>query len=61
MNINLRETAEKYFYEWEEKSYPYGSLLSDSHRTAFMLGFTHGYKFLNDNGEKADDSLLRTL
>jgi len=62
MNTDLKTIANNVFYDIEAKSYPNGgSPYSDSHRIAFVLGFMYGYRFLNDNGEKHEDNLLRSL
>ena len=62
MNINLLAKANEVFDAWENKEYPNGDTpLSDSDRLLFIMGWVQGYKFLNDNGEKYDYNLLRTL
>jgi hypothetical protein len=62
MNFNLMAKADEFFTTWETGQYPNGdSPLSDSDRLLFIMGWIQGYKFLNDNGEKHDQNLLRTL
>jgi len=62
MKSELYDIAEDIFYKLEAEQFSTSdSPWPDSYRLVFIMGFVQGYRFLNDNGQKCDQNLLKDI